>query len=213
MSLYELATAATRRFEPALIIKEGSAADPGGQRNIAVYSSSSTVASITIPSRAASSDAEFADDSPAPPAAVINLQSAEVKSALTKIARFIPTETVTIYLGAASASVALQSSLPWLTPKAVYWSCAFLVTPLIFFLIVAIERAKQRKSLLAGFPVWKLSAAIFGFLIWALAVPGNPYVTTDVAKVTAAFLALAISIVLDLIDQYVEARKLAAESA
>jgi hypothetical protein len=210
MSLYELATASARAAEPVLVIKEESAADPGGQRNIAVYSSSSSITSVTIPSRA-TSDAEFADGSPTAPA-IINLQAPEVKSALTKIARFIPTETVTIYLGAVSASVALQSSLSWLTPKVVYWTCAFLITPFIFFLMVAIERAREKKSLLASFPIWKLSAAILGFLIWALAVPGNPYVTSDIAKVTAAFLALATSIFLDLIDQLFEARKQAARS-
>lgn len=133
-------------------------------------------------------------------------QAPEVKSALTKMAKFIPTETITIYLGAISASSALQAAAIWLTPEKVYWITGLIVTPILFSLMWGIDRAKAKKRFFDGFPKWKLTAAIIAFLIWALAIPGNPYVNSDVAKISVAFLALVVSILLDLVDQFVEIR-------
>jgi hypothetical protein len=153
-----------------------------------------------------------ADDSGAGGASsAVNFQSTEVKSALTKIARFIPTETVTIYLGAISAATALQTTFSWLSPALIYWASGIFLTPLIFFLIVATERARAKQKFFINFPYWKLIAAILGFLIWALAVPGNPYIVSDIAKVATAFLALVTSVILDLIDQLYDARQQAGQ--
>jgi hypothetical protein len=83
------------------------------------------------------------------------------------------------------------------------------LTPLIFLLIWAIERTetKATDSLFTAFPYWKLTAAVVAFLVWALAVPGNPYAISDIGKVVAAFVALVVSIFLDLVDQLIEVRK------
>jgi hypothetical protein len=206
MSLYDLATSAAKANEPILIIKQSADGTINDPQNITVFNPSGNGASIII----SPVNTQMEADDPGHPnnPVVINAQSPEVKTALTKIARFIPTETVTIYLGAVSAASALQTSVTWLNQEMVYWVTGIVLTPLIFFLIWAIERSKAKKSLRSEIPFWKLTASIIGFLIWALAVPGNPYAISEVAKVAVAFLALFVSIFLDLIDQLFEARKI-----
>lgn len=206
MSLYDLATASTRSSEPILIIKNSAGAAMDDPQNTVVYSNSSNNASIVINPFNSMLEADPGTPTGVPPV-VINTQSPEVKTALTKIARFIPTETVTIYLGALSASTALQSTVNWLNPELVYWVTGLVLTPLIFLLIWAIERSKLKLSLTSDLPYWKLIASVIGFLIWALAVPGSPYATSEIAKVATAFMALLVSIILDLIDQLFESRK------
>jgi hypothetical protein len=206
MSLYDLATSSAKTAEPILIIKKSANSDLNDPQNTMVFTSTGNGASIVLSPFNPQLEADDMGQPNLP--VVINAQTPEIKTALTKIARFIPTETVTIYLGAISASVALQTTVNWLTPQLVYWVTGIGLTPLIFFLIWAIERTKTKKLSFSEFPYWKLSAAILAFLIWALAVPGNPYVTSDVAKMAVAFAALVISIFLDLIDQFFEARKL-----
>jgi len=209
MSLYELAQTSNRNTEPILIIKSSATAAMDDPQNVAVFSNADTGASIVL-----SPTTPYLADDPGQPGAVggsppvvINASSPQVKTALANIARFIPTETVTIYLGAISAGAAIQSSFPPLSQEVIYWVIGIFLTPLIFFLVWAVERSKLKMPLFSDFPYWKLTAAVIGFLVWGLAVPGNPYVTSDVAKVATAFAALLVSIFLDLIDQLFEARK------
>lgn len=186
MSLYDLATSANYVQEQIFIIKP-------------------------LP-QAADDDA---GDNPAQPVAANTQGNQQTATALTKIARFIPTETITIYLGAVSAAAAMTGEganpgkllATMLNQETVYWITAFVITPAIFMLIWAIERTKSKKPFWSEFPYWKLSAAIIAFLIWALAVPGSPYAESPVAKVAIAFAAILVSIILDLIDQLYEARR------
>ena len=211
MSLYDLATSSNRMTESVLIIKHSAQAANDDPQNTRVSSNSSLTSVIVSPSPRAAND----DAGTAPPVTVNVQGKQQVASALTKIARFIPTETVTIYLGAVSAAAAItgEGSSPTqfmatlLNQVTVYWITALVITPAIFLLIWAIERTKIKKPMWSEFPYWKLSAAVLAFLIWALAVPGNPYATTNVAKVAIAFAAILVSIILDLIDQLFEARK------
>lgn len=213
MSLYDLAASTGRTLEPSVIIKHSAGASNDDPQNVTILSNSSASTSVVI----APTSPMMNNDpgAPTPPAVAVNIQTPEIKSALTKIARFIPTETVTIYLGAVSASASVrgsQGSSPFikaiLEPVTVYWLTALVLTPGIFLLILAIERTKAKKPVLSEFPYWKLSAAILGFLIWGLAVPGNTFGTSDIEKVVIAFAAILVSIILDLIDQFYEARKM-----
>lgn len=213
MSLYDLATSAGRTLEPALIIKHSAGAANDDPQNITILSNSLSSTSVVV--MPTSTRMESDPGAPPAPAVAVNVQAPEIKSALTKIARFIPTETVTIYLGAVSASASVRADTdasPFikaiLEPVTVYWLTALILTPGIFLLILAIERTKAKKPILFEFPYWKLSAAILAFLIWGLAVPGNTFGTSDIEKVVIAFAAILVSIILDLIDQFYEARKM-----
>lgn len=155
------------------------------------------------------------------PGEVVQPQSAELKTALTNLARFIPTETVTIYLAAVSAVAAITQSIgkepmvaandKWIVDifnqTFIYWVTAIVITPTIFLLIRAISQAKQNKKSFADFPYWKLTASVIAFLIWGLAIPNNPYTESHIAQFAFAFLAIIVSFFLELIDTLFEAKK------
>jgi hypothetical protein len=48
-------------------------------------------------------------------------------------------------------------------------------------------------------PWWKTIAATVAYLVWALAIPNNPYIHTAAEQMTAGFGAAFISTVLNLI--------------
>jgi hypothetical protein len=136
--------------------------------------------------------------------AVIENKVSSVRNVLFK---YIPTESITLYVAAASASPALLTMFPGLTPTVSYWSFGIL-TPILVLLIYF---GKCRASnlvipflLVSKWPLWKMFAATIAFLVWALAVPGNPYIRGQAAGVVAGFLAIFISTLLSILEPIFE---------
>ena len=129
MSLYDLATAPSQSVQTLVVIK------PSGSAADDDPGETSTTTVVVPP----------------PPT--------EIKTALTKLARFIPTESITIYLGAVSTVAAIAeagkngvgASDSWITkvftPEILFWITALVITPLIFLLIRAITQIKQNKKI------------------------------------------------------------------
>lgn len=222
MSIYDLAATPDSQVRPLIIVKRSANLSDDDPQNTVVYGGQSSAASIVV---SPYSSFGFDDEGTSPPpAVVINTQPAEIKTAITKLARFIPTESITIYLAAVSTVAAIseasggnsvnQTTENWimniLAPVSLYWITGLIVTPAIFLLIRAIAQMKLNKKPFSEFPIWKLLASIIAFLIWALAIPNNPYADSAAAKSAFAFLAIVISIFLDLFDQFYEERKLRA---
>jgi RsiW-degrading membrane proteinase PrsW (M82 family) len=136
------------------------------------------------------------------------IQGTTSSNVLDGLVKYIPTETVTLYVAATAAITELTATFPWLTPYVLYWIFVVL-TPTIFLLIYMGKRRSQNLSFLpphtTSWPWWKLIASIIAFGIWALAVP--PLVTTDAGKVVAAFGAIGVSAVLSLVGAVVEPRE------
>ena len=121
---------------------------------------------------------------------------------LDNLTRFIPTESVTLYVAAIGiAAAAGGDNLPLiLQPIFLYWLCAVL-TPLIFLILLVRARALNQQSLLPDkWPIWKIVAATIAFLVWALAVPGSPYLNFTGGPAIAAIGALFVSTFLGLLD-------------
>ena len=139
---------------------------------------------------------------PVPPvAAPVVPPRTTVNNALSMLVKYIPTESVTLYVAAISAAAALNSF--WsITGTHIYWFFAAL-TPVIFILIYLGKRRALRLPTLprvSEFPLWKLFACTVAFLVWALAVPGNPYVSPESGGAVVGFFALFISTVLSLLE-------------
>lgn len=101
---------------------------------------------------------------------------------LDALVKFVPTESITLYVAAVSAAPALTALWPPITLARMYWLFGVVLTPVIFFLLFLQERradGKPRKVPPREWPWWKMTAACFAFLIWALAIPGHPYVRAD----------------------------------
>jgi hypothetical protein len=149
-------------------------------------------------------DLEVFTDELLPLAASEPLEPTKPSTALDALARYIPTEVITLYVAALAAMPALRSL--GVAEPVVYWSCAAL-TPLVFLLILA---GKRRGTGLPAFPSirkwpwWRLFACTLAFVVWAVAVPGGPYFVDDAGKVVAGFGAVAISTVLSLLEPVFE---------
>jgi hypothetical protein len=140
-----------------------------------------------------------------PVAAASPVQKTPPSNALDGLVKYIPTESITLYIAATAAMSSLTATFPSLTPNRLYWGFVVL-TPILFLLIYIGKRRSQKLSALPQslkiWPWWKLAASTTAFLVWALAVP--PLVTTDAGKIVAAFGALLVSTILSLLGAVVE---------
>lgn len=131
-----------------------------------------------------------------------------INNALSMLVKYIPTESVTLYVAALSAVTALKSLWTWITALHIYWFFG-LFTPILFALIFL---GKRRAAGLPTFPPlgewpwWKTFAATVAFLVWALAVPGNPYINGETGGAVAGFLAIFISTVLSVLEPLFDRR-------
>lgn len=113
-------------------------------------------------------------------------------SALTK---YIPTETITLYVAAVANQKSLGEVWSWCTAQVVY--CAFATATPIVVLLLYMSKITGAKPWFKPleWPWWGLFAGTVAFAIWAWAVPGNPVMDTakPAPAAIAAFLALVIS--------------------
>jgi hypothetical protein len=140
-----------------------------------------------------------------PVAAASPVQPTPASSALDGLVKYIPTETITLYVAATAAIASITAAFPWLTADRLYWGFVGL-TPILFLLVYMGKRRSQDLPVLPQqliqWPWWKLIACTVAFAFWALAVP--PLVATEGGKFVAAFGALFISTMLSLIGAVVE---------
>lgn len=145
-----------------------------------------------------------AEDGAAMPTALVQDQAvppipqSQIGNALDLLTKYIPTEVITLYVAAVSAFAILPAK-EQIAPI-VYWVAA-LLTPIFLVLVLMNKQAAAGQSPIPKpWPWWRMAAATIAFLVWALAVPGNPYVTTDAMHVVAGFGAIFISTILSLLD-------------
>ena len=132
--------------------------------------------------------------------------TAAAATVLDALSRYVPTEIVTLYLTALSAMPALTATFPHVNDVRVYWSFAIL-TPILLLLVLAGKRRREGLSPFPGWsdlPWWKLAASTIAFIVWALAVPNTPYLSTQSGKIVAAFGALLVSTLLTLLEPIFE---------
>jgi hypothetical protein len=136
----------------------------------------------------------------------VALQDNAVAGTLNALTKYIPTEIVTLYVAASSATPAITASVPVFDSTVNYWGCV-LITPIILLLVYASKRASTGLRPIPNvkeLPWWKMSAATIAFLVWGLAVPGNPYISGESGAVIAGFGAVLISTVLSLLEPIFE---------
>jgi hypothetical protein len=148
---------------------------------------------------------------PVPPATAraateVAVQDNPVNNTVNALVKYIPTEVVTLYVAAASSTQAVRSAVPSFDGRITYWAFA-VMTPIILLLVYASKRASSGLITLppaSQWPWWKMGAATVAFMVWGLAVPGNPYITGDAGAVMAGFGAIIISTLLSLLEPIFE---------
>jgi hypothetical protein len=127
-----------------------------------------------------------------------------VTNALNALVGYIPTEVITLYVTALSADAALHSTFPLINAATILWFFVGL-TP-ILLLLIYLSKVAATGDKLPGprlWPWWKMVAATIAFFVWALAVPGNPYLH-DAAAAVAGFGAMLVSTLLSVMTPIFE---------
>lgn len=122
------------------------------------------------------------------------------------LTKYIPTESITLYVAFMSAIPAFKKDFTFLTPTLLYWFFA-LLTPALFLLWdfgQYKQTLKTNSSIVYSFPWWNVIASLIAFMCWALAVPNSPYLSSESGGVLAALLALFISTILGLIERIIK---------
>jgi hypothetical protein len=127
-------------------------------------------------------------------------------SALAGLTKYIPTESITLYVSTVSAQEALKTI--GLTPAFAYWFCVCL-TPLLLitlFLRQLVLAKQPWKIPIIKLPWWQTIASTIAFSVWALAVPGNPIISSSNSAqgVIAALAALFVSMILNIFEPFFE---------
>jgi hypothetical protein len=125
---------------------------------------------------------------------------------LAGLTKYIPTESVTLYVATVSSLMALKDT--GLTIAVAYW---FFVcfTPLLMLLLFLRQIALTGKDWnisASQWPWWRIIASTIAFSVWALAVPGNPLNFSDatVSGVISALAAMIVSTLLNLLTPFFE---------
>lgn len=125
-----------------------------------------------------------------------------------KLVKFIPTESITLFVGAMAAAPGLSENN--VNTKQLYWGCCF-ATPVILLLLLMRKRKAAGQKVfppVKKFPFWELIASFVAFAAWAVAVPNGPYLQGGSKGVAAGFLALLVSFFLSLVEPLVARRPL-----
>ena len=126
-------------------------------------------------------------------------------NALSMLIKYIPTESVTLYVAAVSAAPALKAVEPRIEMKLYYFFG--LLTPILFALILIGKRKAaggNQPGTFKNWPWWKTIAATIAFFVWALAVPGSPDIPYDTSGAIAGVFALFISTFLSILEPIFE---------
>jgi len=128
--------------------------------------------------------------------------------ALSSLAKYIPTEMVTLYLFGLSVYGTDADRTGKYALTLYEWLIAF--TPVCFWLIFA---AKFRAAApgnawpgLADVPWFRLIAATAAFVVWAPAVPKSGFIANAALAMGIAFFALVVSTFLSLLERLFEPR-------
>ncbi|MET0245600.1 MAG: hypothetical protein ABW182_02535 [Sphingomonas sp.] len=114
------------------------------------------------------------------------------------LTKYIPTESITLFVAAMSAFPAISESFPSVDRYDLYWAGAVL-TPAI--LLLAGYGKLRATGMNARFRprIWPLIASVIAYLVWALSVPGM--LDKDSDRILAGVGAMLVSTVLSLFDR------------
>ncbi|MET0273019.1 MAG: hypothetical protein ABW360_08520 [Phenylobacterium sp.] len=120
------------------------------------------------------------------------------------LVRYIPTETITLFVASMAARATLSSELQaQFSPWVFYWAFA-LLTPVIFLLLAYIKHRETGAPPPFRPHPWPPTAAFIAFVVWALSIPGVlAPATAEQWGAFTAFGALSVSMILSLVDRLV----------
>lgn len=130
-------------------------------------------------------------------------RDSSLTNAANALTKYIPSEVVTLYVSGVAAGPALKSVLGFGSRVWLYWGFIG-ATPLVYLLVYASFLKANDKPFppLRKLPWLTAILSAVAFAVWALAVPGNPYVNGPGQAAAAGFFALVISTVLNMLGPW-----------
>lgn len=129
-----------------------------------------------------------------------------ISGALNALIKYIPTESVALYIAAVNAVPALAEEVDISWGELIYWGFGAL-TPLLYLLLYMGKRRSAGLPILPQspkeWPLWSIFASTIAFLAWALAVPDGPYLQSANGGLIAGLLALFVSFMLEIVGRIV----------
>lgn len=126
-------------------------------------------------------------------------------SGFEMLTRYIPTETITLYVGAMAAKAEVAKVLGLADAVwPIYWTFAVL-TPILLLLLTLNRHRTSASAASISVHWWPLFASLLAFLVWAMSVPGHPI--AQELKALPAFAALFLSVLLSLLDPILGPKK------
>lgn len=114
-----------------------------------------------------------------------------VKDGFDSLIRYIPTETVTIFVALCGALQAIEvASRGAVSLAAIYWGGA-VATPIVLFVISYGRHRSSGGSVPLQRHPWPYVAATIAFMVWALSVPGVVSMITEAPSERAAWSSVA----------------------
>lgn len=126
----------------------------------------------------------------------------DTSSALEKLVKYIPAEVVTLYVAALGAMPTIQNAISGADAKWAFWISVG-ATPLLCLIVFGGKRRAGGQSPFPGlrdWPWWGMFSATVAFLLWGCTVPSSAYLTSESAKVIAAFGAVLASTLLSVLE-------------
>jgi hypothetical protein len=126
--------------------------------------------------------------------------AAPVHSGFEILTRYIPTETVTLYVAAMAGreQIALAFGIDQKSAITVIYTTFALLTPVVLIVLMLVAHRQSGTAEPFKLRLWPLFAALVGYLVWALSVPGHP--VADQLAGLPALGALVVSTFLSLLD-------------
>jgi hypothetical protein len=133
------------------------------------------------------------------------MKDSTLTNAANALAKYIPKEVVTLYVAGLSAGPAFKTVLGFGTRAMYYWAFVAITGPLYLFVYLSFLKVNNKPvPPWKQWPWWRTAASVIAFATWALAVPGNPWISGNAGALVAGFLALSVSTFLSLADPWLD---------
>jgi hypothetical protein len=133
------------------------------------------------------------------------MKDSTLTNAANALAKYIPKEIVTLYVAGLAAGPAIKSLVGMGNRQVFYWAFVLITAPT--YLVVYLSFLKANRKPIppaAQWPWWQMVASVIAFAVWALAVPGNPYISGTLGAAATGFFALFVSTFLSLLDPWLD---------
>lgn len=131
--------------------------------------------------------------------------SLDDNSLVAGLTKFFPAEIITIYISGLAFVPLIAKDITSFNNTLVYFIC-ILLTPIFAAGLNWYYSVKIGSVLSKPLLIWRIFCATLAFSVWGLAIPNNPLINSEGLKALVAFVALVLSLILNLFESIINIR-------